>query len=53
MALILVSQISFESEVCGIKWQHFYHKIANKEGIVTDIELIFDQLITHNKMKLV
>ena len=30
MALIQVSQISFESEVCGVKWQHFYDKVVNK-----------------------
>ena len=30
MALIQVSQISFESEVCGVKWRHFYEKIINR-----------------------
>ena len=30
MALIQVYQLPFESEVCGIKWWHFYNKIINK-----------------------
>ena len=30
MALIQVSQISFASEVCGVKLRHFYIKIVNK-----------------------
>ena len=30
MALIQVSQISLESEVCGVKWQHFDDKVVNK-----------------------
>ena len=53
MVLIQVSQMSFESEVCGVKWRHFYNKIANKYDIVTDMELIFGQLISLDKMKLV
>ena len=53
MAIIQVSQISFENEVCGEKWRHFYNKVVNRKDIVTDMELIFDQLITHDKMKLV
>ena len=51
MALIQVSQISFENEV--FKWQHFYNKIVNKQDIITDMGLIFGQLIMHDKMKLV
>ena len=31
----------------------FYNKIVNKQDIITDKELIFGQLITHAKMKLV
>ena len=53
MAFVQVCQISFESEVYGVKWRNFYHKIVNKQDIVTDMELIFGQLITHGKMKLV
>ena len=53
MALIQVSQILFETEVCGVKWQHFYNKIVNKEDIVADMEAILGKLITHDKMKLV
>ena len=30
MALIHVSQISFESEVGEVKWRHFYDKIVSK-----------------------
>ena len=30
MTSIQVSQISFESEICGVKWRHFYDKIVNK-----------------------
>ena len=30
MALIRVTEISFEMEMCGVKWQHFYDKIVNK-----------------------
>ena len=30
MALIQVSQISFESEVCGVKRRYFYNKSVNK-----------------------
>ena len=29
-ALIQISEISFASEVCGIRWRHFYDKIVNK-----------------------
>ena len=53
MAFIRIFQISFESEVCGVKWRHFYNKIVNKSGIVIDNELIFGWLITSDKMKLV
>ena len=53
MALILVSQISYESELCGVKCQHFYNKIVNEFYIITDMELIFGMLITHDKMELV
>ena len=28
MALIQASQISFESEVCGVRWRHYYNKIC-------------------------
>ena len=53
MALIQVCCISFaiENEVCGITWWHFHNNIAKKQNIVTDIELIFGQLVTHDKMK--
>ena len=27
---IQVSQISFENEVCGVKWLHFYSKVLSK-----------------------
>ena len=53
MALIHVSQISFESKICGVKWRHFYNKIINEYVIMTDMELIFGQLITHDKRNLV
>ena len=53
MTLIQVSQIPFKSKVCGVKWWHFYKKVVNNEDIVTDMELIFGQLITHDKKKLV
>ena len=53
MTLIQVSQILCENEVCGVKWRHFHNKIVNKYAIVTDMELIFGQLITHDKIKLV
>ena len=43
----------YSNGVCGVKWRHFYNKIENKQDIVTDIELIFGQLITDDKMKLV
>ena len=49
MALIQVSQISFESEVCGINGG----KIVNKYDIIADVELMFGQFITHDKMNLV
>ena len=53
MALIQISQISFRSEVWGVKWRHFYNKIVNNGDIVSDMELVFRQLITHDKMELV
>ena len=53
MALTQDSQISFGSKVCRVKWRHFYNEIVNRKDIVTDMELIFGQLITHDKMKLV
>ena len=53
MVLTQDSQISFEREVCEIKWWHFYNKAVNKLDIVTVMGLIFGQLITHDKMKLV
>ena len=53
MALIQVSQISFESEVCVVKWRNFHSKTVNEWYISTDMKLIFGQLITHDKMKLV
>ena len=53
MAVFQAFQISFESEVCGVKWRQFNNKIVNKYNIVTGMELIFGQLITHDKMKLV
>ena len=28
-SLLEISQILFESEVCGVKWQHFHNKIVN------------------------
>ena len=28
-SLLEISQILFESEVCGVKWQYFHNKIAN------------------------
>ena len=46
MALI---QISFENEVCEVKWQQFYNKIVNKYDSVTDMELI----LTHDIKRLV
>ena len=52
MTLIQVPQISFESEVCGLKWRHVYNKTVNIYDIVTDMELIFGQLITHDNMTL-
>ena len=51
MGPIQVSQIPFESEACGVKWQHFYNEIVNKLDIVKDMELIFGQLAIHDKMK--
>ena len=36
-----------------MKWRHFYNKIVNKLDNVTDMGLIFGQLIAHNKVKLV
>ena len=53
MAFIQVSQISFESEVCGVKWRHFYDKIVYKWDIVADMELTCGKLINRDKMKLV
>ena len=50
MALINVFQISFKSEICEVKWGHFYNDIVNEKNIVTDIELIFGQLMTHDKI---
>ena len=52
MALIQVSEMSFESDVCGVKRRHFYNQIENKSNIVTDMELIFVQFITYDTMKL-
>ena len=48
MDLIQVPQISFQTKICGVKWRHFYNNIAKKD-IVTDMELIFGQLIAHDK----
>ena len=48
IALIQVCQISCENEVCAVKWRNFYNKV-----IVTDMELIFCQLISDDKVKLV
>ena len=47
MALIKVSQISLESEVCGGKMAAFL------QDIIADLELKFGQWITHDKIKLV
>ena len=41
MALTQISQISSESEVCGVKWWHVYSKIVDEQDIVTDIEFTF------------
>ena len=49
VAHILVSQILFDNEIFGMKWCHFYNEIMNRYRM----ELIFVQLITHDKMKLV
>ena len=32
-----ISQILFESEVCGVKWQHFHNKIVNNVTILSQI----------------
>ena len=48
-----VSRISFESEVCGAFKNGGIFKIKLLMNIVTDIDLIFGQLITHDEMKLV
>ena len=37
MVLTQISQILFESEVCGVKWQHFHNKIVNNFKILLQI----------------
>ena len=46
VALIHVSQISFDNEVCGAKWRHFYNKIVNNSSIITDVRFKFGTLVT-------
>ena len=52
MALIQVSQISFESEVHGVKWRHVYDRIINKISLQICSSYLA-KLITHDEMKLV
>ena len=43
MTLVQVFQILFESEACGVKWRHFYNKVANNYDIATEMEIILGQ----------
>ena len=40
-----VSQISFDNEVCRVKWRRFYNKIVNYQSIFKDIRFKFGTLI--------
>ena len=53
MAYIQVSRILFENEVCWVKRRHVYNNLQSNKINVTNMELIFGQLVTHDKMKLV